>query len=258
MIVDVFPIDDELDMLDCRLYQYRGLVDLFVAIEADHTFTGEPKPYHLTEARKRGRFLDVPLEVITVETADPPSAGLGHKPYVFPETERFWDRDALQRNAASGLLANLPPDTVVLHGDVDELVRRWVFHEPLPHPKVLLLDMLIYTTGLRHPEAWAGPVIGKLADLPALAMVRNNRWHFDLKVKAGWHLSWFGEPEDRIRKMRHFSHRELRDRVGDRVGSEFPAAHIHVDGEGKLERYAEDLPDWVRDGLAPASWTREW
>ena len=48
-IIDVFPFNNELDMLQCRLEEMASVVDWFVAIEADVDHQDHPKPFHLSE-----------------------------------------------------------------------------------------------------------------------------------------------------------------------------------------------------------------
>lgn len=241
MIVDVFMFDDEFDMLDCRLYQLDGVVDKYIAIEADHTVSGIPKPYHLTE--NLNRYPDVPIEVVRVELGG-----------VTPDS---WKRDARQRDAASELIADLPGDALMIYGDLDEMPRPEILKIFDGWPSCLVMTHLIYSAALYHPIPWYGPVIGPRRLLGGNNATRVDRVSFRHIYNAGWHLSWFGTPEDRIRKMRHFAHRELQEPVGDRVGSEYPAQHKHVDGSNLLT-WSGDVPRWIADGLAPLHWTTAW
>ena len=255
MIVDCFVFDDEFDMLDCRIYQLRGIVDLFVAIEGNMTFMGEPKPYRLSE--NLSRYPDAPIEVVRADLDDLSGTKIYQHGYLNSETTPAWTRDSKQRDYANDLLADLPGDSVVIYGDVDEIPSREVVSLFDGQPSTIGAVHLIYSTTLRYKDAWYGQVIGRRDQLGGPAATRLDRLKFPRIESAGWHLSWFGTPEDRIRKLMHFSHHELVETVGDRVGSEYPAAHRHVDGSD-LHPWTGNVPHWVADGLAPAHWTQTW
>eukprot|EP00966_Prymnesium_polylepis_P083308 1929955-Prymnesium_polylepis.1 len=51
--IDLFPFNDEVDMLDYRLRLHASFVDTFVIVETGLTYSGEPKPLHAHEALLR-------------------------------------------------------------------------------------------------------------------------------------------------------------------------------------------------------------
>jgi hypothetical protein len=48
-IYDFFPFNNELDMLEIRLYELYNYVTLFLIVESRTTLSGKPKPLHLKE-----------------------------------------------------------------------------------------------------------------------------------------------------------------------------------------------------------------
>lgn len=254
--------DDEFDMLDCRIYELRGVVDLFVAVESDHTFTGIEKPYWLTEEVTAGRYQHVPLQVIRASTADgtgPSYAG----DWVKPGTEAFWGREERQRNAADELINDLAKDDIVIIGDLDEIPRRsYIEHFDGPQ-SFLIVPNLIYSTTLTTkdsnglPQLWGGSYVSArgLKRPRTSTEARNARTFGRPAAYTGWHLSWFGEPEDRVRKYIHSAHQELG--IGDRIGDVLPSRREHVDGRDLIPWWG-DTPRWVTDGYAPESWTKRW
>lgn len=260
-LVDVFMFDDEFEMLDCRLYQLAGLVDRVILIEGDRTMSGEPKPYHFSE--RADHYAAFPIEVVRVEMADVSDVSVANHAWTMPTTMDAWRRDARQRDAAKSLLETLNQTDIVIYGDLDEIPKREII-EAYPDaagrgPAMLLLDMLVYSTALRHPTPWAGPIIGRVGDVGvSVPFIRDRRWGFPAIPEAGWHLTWFGSPQDRIRKMRHFAHQELRETVGDDIGIKYPSEQRHVDGKQNLEEWSGPLPTWIEDGWAPPDWTKVW
>jgi len=53
MIIDAFPVNDEMDILELRLGQLDEVVDHFVIVETSRTFSGMPKPYYYQENKER-------------------------------------------------------------------------------------------------------------------------------------------------------------------------------------------------------------
>ena len=256
VIVDVFMFDDEFDMLDCRLYQLAGIVDRFIAIEGNTSFTGIPKEFHLS--RNIGRFRGYPLDVVKVDMTGPTGPVL-ERPWMEPGTIDNWWRESIQRNGARRLLADLPDDTVLIYGDVDEIPRRYVVKGYRgEEPQVMAMTMLVYSTKLWFPAMWAGPVIGRKREIGIdINAIREVRWHLSSIPDAGWHLSWFGNPERREEKLKRQSHQELASIAGE-IGSDYPARHLHVDGKTPLLDYGGDLPHWIAEGNGPQEWMRAW
>lgn len=252
MIVDVFMFDDEFDMLDCRLYQLRGLVDFFVAIEANQSVSGIAKPYHLTE--NLNRYPDAPIEIVRVDLAN---ADLNTAPWDWGNNPD-WQRDAIQRDGAMDLLNQLPGDTAVITGDLDEIPRREAVMGYAGYPIVLMMPNLAYSLKWQHVTNWYGPVIAPRSYIRSLNHVRHSgiRRSIQQIPNAGWHLSYFGTPEDRVRKVKHFAHQEL-VHLAEKTGEELPRNHLHIDGSMLLP-FDGDWPEWVKDGHAPSHWTKEW
>ncbi|MFM7795431.1 MAG: N-acetylglucosaminyltransferase, partial [Candidatus Nitrosotenuis sp.] len=64
-VIDCFPFFDEFMILDIRFRELYDVVDKFVIVEADETFTGIPKPLYLAECLKERypQYLDK-IEII--------------------------------------------------------------------------------------------------------------------------------------------------------------------------------------------------
>ena len=262
MIVDVFLFQDEFDMLRARMYELASVVDRVIVIEADHTFSGEPKPYCLTEFQKdHYDFWKYPIEIIRVETGNAAAEGFHQEGnWVQPGSEEAWARETKQRNAADDMVRALPPDTIVLFGDLDEIPRREVVESFDGPPSCLMLVPFVYSTRRCLHGLWHGPFISRVGEIkPTSATnIRISRNLFPRVLDAGWHCSWFGTSQDRERKLRSFSHRELTARISGSVGDELAHRHLHVDETSELIEYGGDPPAWVRDGHAPTLWTQEY
>ena len=83
MVIDAFPFNDELDMLEMRLGQMDEVVDHFVMIEVERTYRGDPKPLYYTENKERFAKWNHKIHCIT------PYLGLAGS----------WEFEVIQRNA---------------------------------------------------------------------------------------------------------------------------------------------------------------
>jgi len=177
MIVDCFTFCDELDILEARLYELEDRVDEFVLVEAAETFQGDPKPLHFHNHRERFARWPITPIVAQLSGADP------------------WEREASQRAAFDQ--ANIPTDALVVVSDVDEIWRADT-DLTLEDGPILILELAnyVYNLGLRHPDAWPGPVVASKSTLDAMdsepfQTLRGCRLHPrpPRRRNAGWHLS---------------------------------------------------------------------
>ena len=252
MIVDVFLFNDEFDMLECRLYQLRDVVDRFIAIEGDMTLAGDAKPYRLADVQaEAGRYPRV--EVIKASLVDLKDTPSQRQAWVAEGMEHRWKRDWKQRAACSNLVRDLPEDTTIMYGDVDEIPRTTAVMDFDGKKSRLMMQMLVYSTHWgTESDSWTGTVIGKKPDMKSFPHEHRARNNNPMISNAGWHLTWFGGMEACLRKSMMFAHGEL-----DKPHQVARRYFDHVmpgDGE-RLLPYAGDLPAWVEDGHAPPVWT---
>lgn len=117
-VFDCFTFFNELDLLELRLQTLWDLVDHFVLVEANRTFTGKPKPYVFSQNAERfARYLD---KIIHVKVEDMPNIGTA------------WDREHHQRNCIERGLKAAQPDDLIIVSDVDEIVKPQAMEQALP------------------------------------------------------------------------------------------------------------------------------
>jgi hypothetical protein len=137
-IIDGFTFYNEVDMLELRLRYLAPHVDEFLIVEADHKFSGEPKPLLLQELMLSERFAwiadRVHIRSLQVDT----SAMKFERPEAFDPSTDFWKIEAAQRDAIRP--QDLQPGDFLLMGDVDEI------------PDAAVLQRLRHDTGFRD---WA-------------------------------------------------------------------------------------------------------
>jgi len=109
-VIDMFPFNNELEMLDIRLGEMADWVDHFVIVESNLTFSNRPKPLHFLE--NRDRFSRYSEKIVHVVADRPP-----------PHVNSSWPREYYQRDMAlSGLAGLVAEDDLILNSDVDEII----------------------------------------------------------------------------------------------------------------------------------------
>lgn len=275
LVIDSFPIHDEMDLLECRLVETYDAIDYAVAVEADVTHQDAPKPYYLSE--NIDRFAPFKDKLIVVRATGLPTLADDPDP---------WARELAQRGfVADGLLQipDLTADDIVVHGDVDEIPRAVCIRNVRPRPGWFVCfeqRLHCFAVDWLHPDGWGGQVAGRLGDIVRLgdhlnpfARLRDKRNRYlwpnwpefrtdpkDVLYDSGWHLSWLGGQEAAFKKLGAYCHPEIADRVQEGLERDlFLREGWHVDGRKMTPVDVDgdlDYPKWIEEGNAPASWYR--
>lgn len=212
MIYDCFTYLNEADLLELRLNELGGVVDRFVAVEANITFSGLPRPFTLKETLLQERFKPWRDRISVVEVTDTPD--------VQPRYREEFQRDAILR----GLEQADSADWIVC-SDVDEIpkpefVRQW---NPDHGPRRFAQRVSYYWFNCITTEGWAGSRIATLDQLLARGGPQLFRHsgkdggaagapataELPMIPNAGWHFSYMGGVEQIQTKLASYCHREL-------------------------------------------------
>lgn len=251
MIIDVCPVNDELDIVECRLYELENVPDLVhVLIEADVDHQDHPKPYHISE--NLDRFDQWKDRIHIVRATGLPTLAEDHDP---------WAREYAQREFGFRALAELDadPDDIVLHGDIDEIPTALVVRNVRPRGFVAFAQRgHFFAVDWQYPAAWKGTVAGRVRDIRKFGTMREARASAKAVPNAGWHLSWLGGPERAMKKVGSFCHPEVHDRIVRGLADDsFLRDGIHVDG---ARMFAVDVdetwPKYVYERKCPETWFR--
>lgn len=258
-LIDTFCMNDEADMLECRLVELADTVDHFVIVEATTTHQGKPKPLHYQENRKR--FEQWADKIVHVVADDLPSVADAPDP---------WSREHAQReHIATGLvMIGVDADDIVMQSDIDEIPSA--LHARNVQPSGLIaFEQRLHCFALEwlHPHGWRGTVATRVGSLKNLGdrpfgRMRDSRNTAPCPPAfrdAGWHLSWLGGKGAALRKLDAFCHPEIADRT--RAGIEadqYITEGWHVDGVRMIPVEMSDLPfpKWIEQGHEPKSWHR--
>lgn len=253
-IYDVFMFNDELDILECRLYELQDVPNVtHVVVEANVTHQDNPKDSVFLDHRER--FAPWKDRIAHIWATGLPTKAEDPDP---------WAREHAQREHGLKALVDAEPHDVVLHGDVDEIPTSLVTRNLLPAGLVVLEQRLAcFAVDWLHPDPWRGPVAARVGTMRTLGqtplcMMRDSRNVVAPIRGAGWHLSWLGGKEATLHKLACFCHPEIADRTLKGLEAEtFMAEGYHVDGS-KLMAVDVDRtwPRWVVEKRCPASWWR--
>ncbi len=235
-VFDCFPFLNELDLLEIRMELLDGIVDQFVLVEADRTFTNQPKPRAFDENRKRferwaHKTIDFPalLDGAGLDFSRPPSWDPKRGP---------WHLERAQRNALEQLKPLLHDDDIVMLSDVDEIPSPAAAAEAINavgsgrggDGRLLTQLMHHYYLNMQsvgidrwHPGTVVvtAPVFRSMTP----AQLRSRRGSFPRLANAGWHFSFVGAPADIAYKIGAYSHQEFNtpvrtdeQRIARRIG----------------------------------------
>ena len=243
---------DELDILECRLTELQDEDVTHVLVEATVNHRGHPKP--LAYADNRSRFAPWEDRIVHVAVTDLEGGGP-------------WEREQAQRELARRGLVDAGPDDVIINSDADEILT------PNAIRLARDLDGGGYRLLLRHfifacdweitgGETWDKPVMARYRDITGFTRFRRSNTYPQAPGEygpMGWHLSFFGGPEQVRVKMDGCCHDDMlspfaayldEGRCWERGEFPFhPYQATPVEPDGTWPRY-------VREGRAPASWFR--
>lgn len=257
-VIDCFPFNNELDLLECRLTELADAVDAFVLVEARVDHQDHPKP--LWYADHKERFQPWADKIVHVIAGPLPTKAQDDDPWAREHAQREYIADGLNR-------LDVTDDDVILQSDVDEIPRALQARNVRP-PGLWTFGQRghFFAVDWLYPLPWYGTVAATVRTLKRFertpfAYMRDTRLTAECPPHlqdAGWHLSWLGGPSAAIAKVGSFCHPEVKDRIVDGLETNlFYRDGFHVDGHKMTPvDVNEEWPKWIRDGNAPTDWYR--
>lgn len=203
-VIDCFIFHNELEILELRFLELYDVVDAFIIVEADQTFSGVKKKYFFEENKWRfEKWMD---KVI-------------HLKISFPESIKdSWGKEKFQRNSLISPLhqISLSDDDVIFISDVDEIlnVERVKYIKEHYHLKGLFkMEMDVYFGSFYNKlisPKWYHPKVVDWGTLKTSSPEEcRNNFNCQWWERGGWHLTSFGGTEKIISKLESFSHQEF-------------------------------------------------
>lgn len=208
-VIDVLLFSVEIDLAIIRLRELWDVVDVFIVIESNRTFTGGIKPLIFSENRHRFGFAESKIhyeETTTlVESPNDP-----------------FDNEKASRDHATAIVKSLDlsPQDLIIISDVDEIPD----HETIKllsacqgYPQYLHLEMRTFMYSFEFPAPrrpqWRG-MIGQI-DADGNIEYDHKRMSDTLLANSGIHCSWcLRSIQDFQFKMKAYSHA---DRANDKT-----------------------------------------
>ncbi|CAF0796047.1 unnamed protein product [Adineta ricciae] len=209
-IYDFFIFNDELDLLEIRLYELYNYVTLFLIVESEITLSGKPKRLYLKENWQKFARYHEKMRRFEVELDQ------------FPESQ--WSNEiTLREDGLRIALQNRSGDTILLTSDVDEIPTAHFLNaltscelsNPF-QPLVLICAYYYYSFEFRRGTTEGATVTFLTLDPAEQAQtisgktLRDNRFSFQRMPSSCYHCSWCFDRINLTRsKLGSFSHTEL-------------------------------------------------
>ena len=207
-VYDCFMFNGEWDMINLRLHTHDPVVDFFVVVESNYTFSGVAKEFELN--LEHPDLLPFLHKIRHVKVQDMPNNG------------NPWDNEFWQRNALTRGLWDANAEDLIIISDCDELIKPEIIQyakNQLDHDWFGFVQPMYYCymnnqcVGEHANRIWSVAVRYKrLSAHDAIwhrshagAYAQGYMWFWD----AGWHYSYMMDREQILHKLESFSHQEL-------------------------------------------------
>ena len=251
-----FMLFDELDWLECQLWETYEQVHKFILIEATLDHQGHPKPLHYDD--HKSRFDQWTDKIIHIIVRDLPTTG---------QTQNHWDRERPQRDAALPVLfEHAEPGDLVINMDMDEVPSQVTMTAEPDGIRGLRLSNHLFAVDWFAEMNVMGSLIPvhcldrsmRASELSGavhggLSWVREHRYQYPFIDNAGWHFSWTGGPDAYRAKDQRCCHTEHH---ADRM-TPGRAEDSYERGAGQVPvEVGPDWPRYIRERRCPPSWFR--
>ena len=188
-VYDCFLYDGEIDALKIRLHELANIVDRFIVVESDTTFSGLHKTLSFDPFDPRVAPFAARIRYVVVKD--------------MPQGENSWQREAWQRNAILRGIPDATDDDLVLISNVDEIPRAATVQEIVrdTENRIFGLQLSLYSFFVDYRNI-AGPepaatctVAARRAEFERIAPhdlrhgVRDGRVSATILPGAGWHFT---------------------------------------------------------------------
>lgn len=214
-IYDCFTFYHELDLLELRLTELYDVVDHFVLVEANTTYTSRPKPFYYEDNKSRySKWAD---KIIHVKVTD------------MPNHADAWVNDRFQRDQIYRGIVDTDDNDLIIVSDLDEIPRpAAVEHMRNSDQTLFAMRMSLHNFKLNYMrvspncyDIWG--MAGRrhlFEDLKPDAF-RQLRFDFmsapyqftnngcEVVEHAGWHFGYMGDKNWLLDKAQSFAHTEV-------------------------------------------------
>ena len=217
MLIDAFTYFNEKELVELRLKYLNSIVDYFVVIESNITFTGKEKKWNFPDVLKNNlkefahkiqyHQLNIKLEEIKNE-----------EPWIIDNIkgDDFWRIENFQRNHIKVACKKFSDDDILIISDLDEIpsIKKLNFILSSDFKKIapVALEQYLFHLDCNYLrlESWRGSIVTTMKNCNAQSpqrfrTLRNRISHF---TDGGWSFSSFGGYERVKEKIESYAHSE--------------------------------------------------
>lgn len=200
-VVDTFPFFNEYELLEIRLKYLWDVVDVFCIAEGDHTHSRtecKAKPANFLANASRFEWAMPKIRYVYAKLSPNPKG---------------WENEYDQRRACKGLFQDLPKDSVIFHGDLDEIWNKDQLNKIILRTDScdVALEQNLYYYYLNNLDVttrWHAAMATRLGRFDDSHDLRERRNSVPVIVNCGWHFSYQGGAQKILEKMHAFAHAE--------------------------------------------------
>lgn len=240
-VYDCFIFSNEIELLEIRLNELDDVVDYFVIIESNLTFTNSVKEYNFELNKvKFKNFLhkiiyykidDYLRDYSNLEIIKDPKSTYEKKiNFIYEEINKcklfdkknqpWWGNDFFQRECIGIAIenCNIDDDDIFIISDADEIINKSVLKNQIKNDRVYFFYQNEYCHYFNyyHNPNWIGSAIirykylkDKSINSVRFCAKRNENLKFEIGINGGWHFTSIGRVEAIKEKLRNWSHVEF-------------------------------------------------
>ena len=221
MIYDIFTFNGEYEMLDIRIKILFKYVDYFVIVEANETFSGEPKEFYYEKIKHK--YTNIKNKIIYHKINDTPfdvndigcnqeylRLALSSDNVTYEHV--CWLKEFYQKEAIKDALKHLNDEDICYVSDIDEI---WNYRIQVKFDEKIYKYNIDYCfieyLNVRTTEDWTyftGPISTKYKNIKnsCLNHIRTYRKMKDIYSyieNGGWHFNALGGINKKIESFKH-------------------------------------------------------
>jgi len=242
-VVDFFPYFDPTgrEILELRVNSLKDHVDEFLICESNKTQSGIPIEYELRKTIKECNLPEDKIKIIELKIPEDKDLDIQkidkfncyENNSVNSNSVMARTRERMQKDAILSVLDDYDNNTVFIHSDMDEIVKteaitcicqmvklnqQIIIKIPLVHLEGRA-DLRVHQKNSDNPKPWDGGMFFcTKAQLKRAtpSQIRSNVYNpFQISCLTqdgnkiedlGWHFSWMGPAEKRLKKCESFTH----------------------------------------------------
>lgn len=251
MLIDCVLYNGESDLLKLRLDYLSGIVDKFVVLEFDTTFSGEKKPFHLfnedvshIKSRSDVDFYCVNFSDLDFNSRvewDRPmytnfkkSINRKHRGQRPSDLRQSIQREIVQRDYISDIILKYYSEKdLFLISDVDEIPSRSAIRQAAKTCERVSYFLQVwsnyYADLIVKDTLWIGSYLTDFSNLHSMSpdLLRHGAKFDDSFTDhtmqgGGWHLSYMGGRDEIMRKMKSLAWQGWRTELNKQLSLRFP------------------------------------